>query len=270
MPNQPGSRVIVSIDQGTTNTKAVLVDRGRQVVGVGSAPVGVTSPAPGMGRAGRRADLGERAVARSPTGRPTRRAGHRRDRPVHPARVGPRPGADHRPPTRSGHRLAGQPDGRLVFRASGDARTLSARGPDCRSTPCSPAPKIRWLLDHLPARLVPADVTAGTVDAWLVWHLTGGRLHACDAGNASRTLLFDVVDLAWSRGVARPVRGAGRHCCPRSGRSTALRRRPLPCRVSPTGLRSWPCWPTRTPRCTARAAPTPGTGEGHLRHRYRR
>jgi glycerol kinase len=60
------------------------------------------------------------------------------------------------------------------------------------------APKMRWLLDHLPGNVESADVRAGTVDAWLVWNLTGGMLHACDAGNASRTLLFDVVDLAWS------------------------------------------------------------------------
>ena len=60
------------------------------------------------------------------------------------------------------------------------------------------APKIRWLLTHLASGIDLDDVAVGTIDAWLIWRLTGGRVHACDAGNASRTLLYDVVDLAWS------------------------------------------------------------------------
>ena len=59
------------------------------------------------------------------------------------------------------------------------------------------APKFRWLLDQLPE--VPrSDVCLGTIDAWLVWRLTGGDAFACEAGNASRTLLYDVLDLNWS------------------------------------------------------------------------
>jgi glycerol kinase len=42
------------------------------------------------------------------------------------------------------------------------------------------------------------DVRVGTVDSWLIWQLTGGRDHACEAGNASRTLLYDVRSLDWS------------------------------------------------------------------------
>ena len=41
-------------------------------------------------------------------------------------------------------------------------------------------------------------VCLGTVDAWLVWRLTAGGRYACEAGNASRTLLYDVLDLNWS------------------------------------------------------------------------
>jgi glycerol kinase len=58
-------------------------------------------------------------------------------------------------------------------------------------------PKMRWLLDQRPD--VPtSDVGLGTVEAWLVWRLTGGRTYAGEAGNASRTLLYDVSDLGWS------------------------------------------------------------------------
>ena len=67
-----------------------------------------------------------------------------------------------------------------------------------RIDPMFSAPKLRWLLDHRPADVPLEDVCAGTVDAWLVWRLTGGRVHATDAGNASRTLLYDVTALCWS------------------------------------------------------------------------
>jgi glycerol kinase len=59
------------------------------------------------------------------------------------------------------------------------------------------APKMRWLLDHLPVEVPVDDVRLGTVDAWLVWRLTGGAEHRCEAGNASRTLLYDIANLDW-------------------------------------------------------------------------
>ena len=59
------------------------------------------------------------------------------------------------------------------------------------------APKFRWLLDHLPAGVPVDDVRIGTVDSWLIWRLTGGEEHVSEAGNASRTLLYDVSSLGW-------------------------------------------------------------------------
>jgi glycerol kinase len=60
--------------------------------------------------------------------------------------------------------------------------------------------KIKHLLDTLPglrARAETGDVLFGTVDTFLLWRLTGGRVHATDASNASRTLLFDIHSLQW-------------------------------------------------------------------------
>ena len=54
---------------------------------------------------------------------------------------------------------------------------------------------MRWLLDHDPdghARAERGELCAGTVDSWLLWNLTGGAVHACDATNASRTQLLDL------------------------------------------------------------------------------
>ena len=61
--------------------------------------------------------------------------------------------------------------------------------------------KIAWLLDHVDGarrRAEAGELLAGTIDAWVIWKLTGGRVHATDATNASRTLLFDIRKQAWS------------------------------------------------------------------------
>ncbi len=60
--------------------------------------------------------------------------------------------------------------------------------------------KLQWLLDSVPgvrARAERGELAFGTVDSWLVWNLTGGRLHVTDASNASRTLLFNIHTMAW-------------------------------------------------------------------------
>ncbi|MFW6289408.1 MAG: glycerol kinase GlpK, partial [Mariniphaga sp.] len=60
--------------------------------------------------------------------------------------------------------------------------------------------KIRWMLDHVKgARQLAQEgkLAFGTVDSWLIWKLTGGRLHITDVTNASRTLLFNIHTLQW-------------------------------------------------------------------------
>ena len=60
--------------------------------------------------------------------------------------------------------------------------------------------KIAWLLDHVPgarARAERGELAFGTIDCYLLWRLTGGRVHATDATNASRTLLFNIHNNTW-------------------------------------------------------------------------
>ncbi len=60
--------------------------------------------------------------------------------------------------------------------------------------------KIKWILEHVPGACELANsgkLAFGTVDSWLVWNLTGGRLHITDVSNASRTLLFNIHTLSW-------------------------------------------------------------------------
>jgi glycerol kinase len=60
--------------------------------------------------------------------------------------------------------------------------------------------KVRWLLDHVPGAREAAqrgELAFGTIDSWLAWQLTGGRLHVTDASNASRTMLYDIRRGCW-------------------------------------------------------------------------
>lgn len=60
--------------------------------------------------------------------------------------------------------------------------------------------KIAWILDDVEGVRVRAErgeLAFGTIDSWLIWNLTGGRVHATDASNASRTMLFDIQKQAW-------------------------------------------------------------------------
>ncbi|MGA2250161.1 glycerol kinase GlpK [Terracidiphilus sp.] len=60
--------------------------------------------------------------------------------------------------------------------------------------------KVKWLLDNVPGardRANRGELAFGTVDSWLIWHLTGGKRHITDVTNASRTLLYNVVEGKW-------------------------------------------------------------------------
>ena len=66
--------------------------------------------------------------------------------------------------------------------------------------------KIRWALDHLAGaarRAAAGELAFGTVDTWLLWQLTGGRVHATDYTNASRTLLYNIKTLRWDAELLR-------------------------------------------------------------------
>ena len=60
--------------------------------------------------------------------------------------------------------------------------------------------KIKWLLDNVPGareRAEAGELLFGTIDTWLIWKLTGGRVHVTDHTNASRTMLFNIHELCW-------------------------------------------------------------------------
>jgi len=70
------------------------------------------------------------------------------------------------------------------------------------------ATKVRWILDRVAgaqSRAEAGELLFGTIDSWLIWKLTGGRVHATDPSNASRTMLFDIHRRAWDDELLRAL-----------------------------------------------------------------
>ncbi len=70
----------------------------------------------------------------------------------------------------------------------------------------SSAPKLRWMIDNLPGAgglLAVGQLAGGTLDSWLLWQLSGGKVHATDYSNAQRTLLLNLATLQWDRELVR-------------------------------------------------------------------
>ena len=102
------------------------------------------------------------------------------------------------------HRLAGPAHRRFCARLSeGGHEPLLTERTGLLIDPYFSGTKLNWLLDNVPgarARAERGELAFGTVDSWLIWNLTGGRVHATDATNAARTLLYDIAPRRLGRG----------------------------------------------------------------------
>jgi glycerol kinase len=191
--------LVLAIDQGTTNTKALLCTADGTVLASASAGVGITFPAAGWVEQDATeiwtatcAAVAE-CLASAPGTAPTAVAvsNQRESVVVWSARTGEPLGP-----------VLGWQDARTTagieaLVAAGHAETVRELT-GLSLDPMFSAPKMRWLLDAaLEAGADVADVRLGTVDAWLVHRLTGGAVFATEAGNASRTLLLDLQSLDW-------------------------------------------------------------------------
>ncbi len=203
MPNEP---LILAIDQGTTNTKAILVDREGSVVALASRPMDIDYPQPGWVQQ----DAGAIWTAvldcidevLETAGSPDL------------AGIGI---SNQRESGVAWERDGGTPVGPVVtwqcrrsaeicdwLRGAGRAHEIQAR----TGLPLDPgftAGKWRWLLDAAPdgrSRAAAGEILLGTVDSWLLWNLTGAAVHATDASNASRTQLMDLAAVAWDPWLA--------------------------------------------------------------------
>lgn len=84
------------------------------------------------------------------------------------------------------------------------------------------ATKLKWILDTVPGardRAQRGELLFGTIDTWLIWNLTGGKAHVTDYSNASRTMLFNIDELKWDELLCRKLdipQGMLPECCPSS------------------------------------------------------
>jgi len=190
---------VLAIDQGTTNTKAILVDGAGTIVERGNSPVPIRHPRPGWVE--QDADSIWHSVLEA------------MDSCLNAAPVAAVGISNQRESVVLWDRRTGEPVGPVVTwqcrRTTEACEALKAEGLDpeiMEATglpldPLFPALKIRWLLDNMPPGAPSpesGDLCAGTIDSWLLFRLTGGAVHACDRSNAARTQLFDLRSLAWS------------------------------------------------------------------------
>ena len=78
--------------------------------------------------------------------------------------------------------------------------------------------KVKWLLDQIPGareKATKGEILFGTIDTWLVWNLTGGKVHVTDYSNASRTMMFNINNLRWDKDLLQ-ILGVPREMLPQA------------------------------------------------------
>jgi glycerol kinase len=198
---------ILAIDQGTTSSRAILFDEGLKIAATAQEEFTQHYPASGWVEHDP-SDLWSTTAA-------TCRAAIEK--------VGA--GADdiaaigitnQRETTLVWDRKTGQPIHNAIVwqdrRTADMCRALRDKGHEAMVTertgllldPYFSGTKLKWILDHVEgarARAKKGELLFGTVDSFLIWKLTGGRVHATDATNAARTLLYDIRKGRWSRTI---------------------------------------------------------------------
>lgn len=197
--------LILAIDQGTTNTKAILVSADGAIRAEGSVRMSLTFPAPGWVESD---GLVIWDSVRAATERCLEQA---RDASVVAVAV-----TNQRESVLIWDRQTGKPLGPCISwqcrRTAGYCDALSDQGHESGVReltglgldPLFSASKARWLLDHIEdgdARGRRGELCVGTVDSWIVWNLTAGDSFVTDLTNASRTLLLDLDQGRWHEGL---------------------------------------------------------------------
>lgn len=197
--------VILTLDQGTTSTRAIVFDARGRALADASRPLRQSYPADGwvehdaeeiwnaavavLREAVERSGAPASAIAA--LGVTNQREtlviwDKATGRPIHPAIVW------------QDRRTAATCE--ALVRAGHEQRVTEITG--LLLDPYFSATKIAWLLGQVPGarqRAQAGELLCGTMDTWVIWKLTGGAVHATDATNASRTLLFDIGAQDWSR-----------------------------------------------------------------------
>jgi len=196
-------RCVLAIDQGTTSSRALLFDAAGRVLGAGQHPFAQHFPQPGWVEHDAEEIL---ATVRAAVRDAIASAG------VQASDIAAIGIANQRETTVVWDRDTGKPVHRAIVWQSRQTEAiceeLRATGHDAvvrertglLIDPYFSATKLRWLLDACGRD--PSTLLFGTIDTWLAWNLTRERVHVTDAGNASRTLLYDIHARRWCPDLA--------------------------------------------------------------------
>ncbi len=200
--------MILALDQGTTSSRAILFDRSGSIAAVAQKEFRQIYPQPGW------VEHDPREIAKTQIDVMREAIGTRK---VDAIGI-----TNQRETTIVWDRRTGEPVYNAIVwqdrRTADICARLKEHEPLFRERtglvldPYFSGTKIRWLLDHV--NRDPERLAFGTVDTWLVWNLTGGRVHVTDVTNASRTLLFNIVKRDWDDDLLR-ILGIPRSMLPR-------------------------------------------------------
>jgi glycerol kinase len=203
---------ILALDQGTTSSRALLFDRDGEVRAVAQREFDQIFPHPGW------VEHSPEQIVSSQIAVALQALAQASAQPKDISAIGI---ANQRETTILWDRETGQPIcNALVWqdrRTAGVCESLKAAGHEPLIQQRTgllidsyfSASKISWILDHVSGAREYADagkLAFGTVDSWLVWKLTGGRVHVTDSSNASRTMLFNIHTGAWEEELLRLFR----------------------------------------------------------------
>ena len=196
------SKCILAIDEGTTNAKALLVNETGKIIGRATRPVSAYYPKPAW------VEQDPLAILRSVC-----EATDECLEQLGPHELAAVAVTNQRETVMLWERATGRPAGPCAVwqcpRGSKLCTELRESGleNEIRGTtgltinPMFSASKARWLLDHVEngmERAAAGELCVGTMDSWMLWNLTGRKVHATDTTNASRTQLFDLRHGRWS------------------------------------------------------------------------
>jgi glycerol kinase len=196
--------LILALDQGTTSSRTVAFDHSGQIVAVAQREIAQHYPQPGWVEHDAeeiwKSQLATLREVLAQVGR---------------ERVGAIGITNQRETTVVWERATGKPVHRAIvwqdrrtaekcaaLREDGHFENKVSRMTGLRLDPYFSGTKLAWILDQDPklaARARDGELCFGTIDSWLIWNLTGGEIHATDASNASRTLLYDIHEGCWSQ-----------------------------------------------------------------------
>lgn len=196
---------LLALDQGTTSSRAILFAKTGEIVASAQIPFAQHYPKPGWVEHDPLELLDSQCQAAAQC---VEKSG------VAPGEIAAVGLANQRETALWWERQTGRPVGRAIvwqcrrtadrierLRRDGMEETVRQKTgliPDAYFS----ASKLEWILDHVPGareRAERGELRFGTVDSWLIWNLTSGRVHATDYTNASRTMLFDIHKLRWDQ-----------------------------------------------------------------------